>query len=137
MTNLECVVHALAKHREARRWDDMAVADDLLAQLGLDPAGDAVHAAPLVDPALVTEEQVVAAETTAHEATEKAANARAALDAQAKDTSALDDISPERREAERTAAYREQMNDALNPAPAFVPPGEHGEPIQETATPHE
>jgi hypothetical protein len=129
MTNLECVMYALAKHREARQWSDEAVALDLLAQLGVDPGGDAAHAAPLVDPSLVTEDQVVAAERTAQEALEKAKNARAALDAQARDEP-QNMTSPERQEAERTAAYRQQMDAALGQqqAPAFVPPGEHIDP---------
>lgn len=39
MTNLELVISILAKHREARAWTDEAVAADMLAQLGVDPAG--------------------------------------------------------------------------------------------------
>lgn len=39
MTNLELAVAILAKHREARRWADEAVAVDMLAQFGVDPAG--------------------------------------------------------------------------------------------------
>ncbi len=46
MTNLECTVAVLAKHREARQWTDEAVAAELVAQLGLDPAGDAKNATP-------------------------------------------------------------------------------------------
>lgn len=42
MTNLEITVAALLFHREARKWDDGAVAADLMAKLGLDP--DAVPA---------------------------------------------------------------------------------------------
>lgn len=45
MTNLETAVAVLERHREARRWDDRDVAADLLAQLGLDPAGDVGAAA--------------------------------------------------------------------------------------------
>jgi len=44
MTNLECVVDVLARHREARQWTDAAVAADVLSALGLDPMADA-HAA--------------------------------------------------------------------------------------------
>lgn len=40
MNNLECVVAVLEKHREARQWADLAVAGDLLTQLGVDPAAD-------------------------------------------------------------------------------------------------
>lgn len=82
MTNLECVILVLSSHRDARRWSDEAVALDVLAQLGLDAAGDAVHAAPVVDPSLMSEEEVEAAEAAAKEATDKALAARAALDAQ-------------------------------------------------------
>lgn len=46
-TNLECAMAVLAQHREARNWTDAAVAVDLLAQLGLDPAGE-TGAAPTV-----------------------------------------------------------------------------------------
>lgn len=45
-TNYECVISVLATHREARRWADEAVAIDLLAQLGLDAAGE-VGAVPM------------------------------------------------------------------------------------------
>jgi hypothetical protein len=82
MTNLECVIAVLISHREARRWTDEAVAHDLLAQLGLDAAGDAKNAVTPVDPSLVTEAEVVAAETAAQEAADKAKAARDALDAQ-------------------------------------------------------
>lgn len=46
MNNLTCAIGILAKHREARHWTDEDVAADLVAQLGLDPAGDAKNAAP-------------------------------------------------------------------------------------------
>jgi hypothetical protein len=49
---MECAVAVLAKHREARMWDDNVVAADMLAQLGLDPAHEAPNAAP---PAEATE----------------------------------------------------------------------------------
>ena len=39
MNNLDCALGVLAKHREARRWTDEAVAADLLAQLRLEPSG--------------------------------------------------------------------------------------------------
>ena len=84
MNNMECVVAVLASHREARHWSDEAVALDLLAQLGLDAQGEAKHAAPVIDPNMVTEDQVVAAEAAAKEATDKARAAREALDAQTK-----------------------------------------------------
>lgn len=41
-TNYESVVSVLAAHREARRWSDEAVAADLCARLGIDPAGEVV-----------------------------------------------------------------------------------------------
>jgi sulfur carrier protein ThiS len=81
-TNLECAVIVLAKHREARAWADLTVAQDLLTQLGLDPEGVAENAIVPADPALVTEDQVAAAEAAAKEATDKAEAARAALDGQ-------------------------------------------------------
>lgn len=55
MTNLECAILVLEKHREARQWTDNAVAVELLAQLGLDAAGEAVHATLAVDPAVNAE----------------------------------------------------------------------------------
>jgi hypothetical protein len=82
MNNLEAVIATLFRHREARGWTDEAVAADVLAQLGLDPAGEATHATPAVDPNLITEDEVVAAETAAQEAVDKAKAARAALEAQ-------------------------------------------------------
>ena len=107
MTNLECAIAVLASHREARRWADEAVAADLLARLGLDPAGDAAHAAPVVDPSLLTEDEVAAAELAAEEAIDKAKAARAALNAQAE-------------AVRKTAAQQE-----ADPDPAFAPPSEH------------
>jgi hypothetical protein len=86
MTNLECTIAILASHREARRWTDEAVALDVLAQLGLDPAGDAAHASPIINPQQITEDEVVAAEAAAKEAADKARAAREALGAQAAKT---------------------------------------------------
>jgi len=80
-TNLECAVSVLSGHREARQWTDEAVAADLVAQLGLDPAGEAKNAKPVVMPG-ITEDEVVAHETAAKEATVKAKAARDALNAQ-------------------------------------------------------
>ena len=80
-TNLECVIAVLAGHREARQWTDEAVAADLVAQLGLDPAGEAKNAKPVVMPG-ITEDEVVAHETAAKEAADKAKAARDALNAQ-------------------------------------------------------
>lgn len=103
MNNLECVVATLVRHREARGWTDDAVATDVLAQLGLDVAGDAAHATPAVDPSLVTEDEVVAAETAAQEAVDKAKAARDALNAQ---------VEAEARTKEREAA--DQANAATD-----------------------
>jgi hypothetical protein len=50
MTNLEAATAVLAKHREARMWDDATVAADLVAQLGLKPDAVARSAAPVADP---------------------------------------------------------------------------------------
>lgn len=83
MTNLECAIAVLASHRDARRWTDEAVALDLLAQLGLDAAGEAKNPAPVIDPAMITEDEVAAAENMAKEAADKAKAAREALDKQA------------------------------------------------------
>lgn len=80
-TNLECVVNVLAAHREARHWTDEAAAADVVAQLGLDPAGEAKNAAPVVSPG-ITEDEVLAHEAAAKEAVDKATAARAALEAQ-------------------------------------------------------
>lgn len=82
MNNLECVMSALASHREARRWSDETVAIDILAQLGMDTEADAANAKPVVDHDAVTEESVVAAEAAADVAVGAATEARAALDAQ-------------------------------------------------------
>lgn len=48
VTNLECTVAVLEKHREARGWTDQEVAADLLAQLGLDADGPAKNPAQVV-----------------------------------------------------------------------------------------
>jgi hypothetical protein len=82
MTNLACAVAVLASHRAARHWTDEAVAADLLMQLGLDVNGEAKNPTPAVDPSLVTEDQVTAAEAAAKEAAEKAKEARDQLTAQ-------------------------------------------------------
>jgi hypothetical protein len=51
MTNFERTVAVLAAHREARQWDDAAVARDLLGRLEVDPngGGDPVVPAPAVE----------------------------------------------------------------------------------------
>lgn len=103
MTNLECALAVLVKHREARGWQDEAVALDLLAQLGLDAAAEAANAAPVVDPSLVSEAEVVAAEAAAKAAADKATAARDALAAQteaaAKAATEAQNVHPESSEA--------------------------------------
>ena len=84
ITNTEATVAVLEKHREARAWSDSAVATDLLKQLGLDPKGEAKHAAPVINPDQVTVDEVTAAEDAAKKATDKAKALRAALTAQDK-----------------------------------------------------
>jgi hypothetical protein len=73
MNNRECALAVLTKHREARTWTDEAVADELLAQLDLDPAAVAEKAS------LVTEEQAAAAEAAAKAAADKATSLRQAV----------------------------------------------------------
>lgn len=106
MTNLEAVVAALASHREARAWDDTAVARDILGQLGMDEGGNAAKARPLVDPG-ISEDEVLQAEAVAKQAAEKAKAARDALDAQKADGSADAKVGehnpPNRADAERAA----------------------------------
>ena len=48
MSNFDYAVDVLFRHREARQWTDEAVARDLLARFGIDPAGD-VDAVPPVE----------------------------------------------------------------------------------------
>ena len=48
MSNFEYAVEVLFRHREARQWTDEAVARDMLARFGIDPAGD-VDAVPPVE----------------------------------------------------------------------------------------
>lgn len=81
MNNRECVIAVLASHREARHWTDESVADDLLAQLDIDPAAKAKKAVP---PAAsgISEDEVIAHEAAAQQALDKAVAARAALVAQ-------------------------------------------------------
>jgi hypothetical protein len=82
MTNLECVVAVLAKHRDNRRWADEDVAIDLLAQLGLDASDTATHATPLIDPAVAAAEaEADAAEAAAKAAASNAQAMRARADA--------------------------------------------------------
>jgi len=82
ITDLECAIAVLAVHREARNWTDEAVAADLLTQLGLDARAEAANARPVVDPNMVTEDQVTAFEAAAKEAADRAKAARDQLTAQ-------------------------------------------------------
>lgn len=61
ITNLACTLAVLEKHREARAWTDLAVASELLAQLGLDPNAEAAHTTLVVDPVAVTADQAAPA----------------------------------------------------------------------------
>lgn len=97
MDNLECAMAVLVAHREARQWDDRAVAVDLVAQLGLDWAGEAKYAKPVSAPG-ITEDEVLAHEAAAKEAMDKAAAARAELNA------AKADAEKEAREAVRATS---------------------------------
>lgn len=129
MTNLECVIAVLASHREARRWTDEAVAHDLLAQLGLDAAGEAKNAAPVIDPSLITEAEVVAAEAAAKEAADKARAARDALDAQAEAAKARADVATDQ-------ATSAENDPPPVPVPAgFVPPVAHIDPAPNPPAP--
>lgn len=72
MTNLDLATGILEKHRQARNWTDLAVAVDLLAQFGLDPAGTVgavVVEAPAAQPAAVAAPTAPAAQPAAAEAT--------------------------------------------------------------------
>jgi hypothetical protein len=82
MKILDCVIATLLRHREARHWSDAAVAADLVGQLGLDPGGEAANPTSVVDPSLVTDDQVVAAEAAADKAGREAGDLRSALNAQ-------------------------------------------------------
>lgn len=99
-TNRECVVATLASHRQAGQWTDESVADDLVAQLGLRPDADAKNAKPIVDPSLMSEDEVIAAEAQAKEVSDKAKAARATFDAQRRDAQQAE------REASRSQSQR-------------------------------
>jgi hypothetical protein len=100
MNNHEAVVATLARHREARQWSDDAVARDLMQQLDLNPTGEASKARLLVDPALITEDEVVAHETAAKVAHQKATEARAKLNGQVADEAkAKADVSADQARA--------------------------------------
>jgi hypothetical protein len=74
-TNREVLVHTLATHRHGRAWTDEAVADDVLQQLGVDPAGEAKHARSMPQNGL-SEDEVVQQETIARQHSEKAQDMR-------------------------------------------------------------
>ena len=119
MNNTECAVAVIARHREARTWTDVAVAANLLAELGLDPNGNAAHATANVDARRVTEDQVAAAEGVAHQHAETAAALRARLDEQEAPARAAEaetkrqrDLATARHvEAQREAAQRLQVSE--------------------------
>jgi hypothetical protein len=140
MNNLECVIRVLESHREARRWADEAVAHDLLAQLDLDPTGEAKKAAPIVSPD-ITEAEVLAHEAAAKEATDKARAAREALNAQSEaEDEAKVEVAADQAKAAKDAREATKEREAekeeehpfvpahVEPAPAFVPPVTHAEP---------
>lgn len=56
MTHRECVIATLLAHRQGMQWTDEAVADAVLARLGVDPFAEvgslAVPAAVVVEPEL-------------------------------------------------------------------------------------
>lgn len=129
MNFYECIVSVLRAHREARQWNDEAVAHDLLRQLDLDPVAEAVKARPVVQPG-ITEDEVLAQEAAAKEAVAKATAAREALEAQKADAdkpvpSAADQISADLTEQRRLADERAE-NAMREPEPLVaadpVPP---------------
>jgi hypothetical protein len=115
MNNLECVVSVLAAHREARMWNDVAVAADVVAQLELDPAGEAKNAKPVTMPG-ITEDEVLAHETAAKDAVAKAEAARAALEAEKADNAAKAEVVFHDAEATRSQAEaaRQAQQAAMN-----------------------
>jgi hypothetical protein len=119
-TNSECAINVLKTHREARGWTDQAVTADLLVQLGLDPAAEAKNAVAVVDPSLVTEAEVVAAEAAAKEAVDKARAARDALNAQAEaEAKARADVAADQAQAAKAARVEQKE------APAKAEAGIH------------
>ena len=64
MTNLECAMALLEKHREARMWSDLAVAVDVLGMFNIDCHGEfpalVLYApVPVVEPVAHVENAVV------------------------------------------------------------------------------
>lgn len=133
MNNFECVVAVLSAHRDARAWADHAVANDLLEQLGLDPEADAKNAKPVIDPNMLTEDQVKAAEDAADVAVKKAKEAREALskqehnevdaeEQQRKAAAVERDAEVAREEQARTDSNRAQMaaqGQSVPPGPQY------------------
>lgn len=133
MNNLECTLAILAAHREGRAWTDEAVAPDLLNQLGLDPAGEAKNARPIVDPdeTMVAEAEAEAKDATekadkadavAKEATDRARTARSRLDAKTRDQ------KPDAQREQLVNPPREQF---VNPTrqQSFTPPPSPPSPL--------
>ena len=119
MNNMECVVAVLVAHREARHWTDEAVAMDLVAQLGIDPVGEAKNAKPVVASG-ITEDEVMAHEAAAKEAVAKATAAREALNAQAEEEDKAK-VDAAEEQAKAAAVQREAELKAQAAAMA-VPP---------------
>lgn len=107
MNNMDCVVSTLARHREARMWDDGVVAADLLAQLGLKPDADAKNAIEPPDPDVMSEEEVIVLEAAAKEAADKATAARQAIMAKA-----AEEAKAKADEAAATAKAAQAARDA-------------------------
>ncbi len=131
MNNLDCTKTILEAHREARAWDDSAVAGDLLNQLGLDPMADAKNPKPVVDP---EETEVATAEAEAKAAADKAKSLRAKLDAKGGPAKkpldgATKPAAPETQGPHTPAADKVVLPPStLAPSPMQATPG---------ATPHE
>ena len=127
-TNLEATLTVLKRHRDARAWSDTSVANDLLQQLGLDPAHVAANAAPPPPPPGVTEAEVVAHEAAAKAATDKAVAARTALlaqhelEAKAKAQAAADQAAAAKAKADAAKAHA-KLEEASDAGPRG---GKHG-----------
>jgi len=104
ITNLEAAIAVLRRHREARKWNDEAVAHEMMAHLDVAPDGKAAKAPVMVDPNLVTEEDTVAAEEAAKVAVDKATAMRGEINKRAR---AEDDAKAEAAVAHAKAARDE------------------------------
>ena len=104
ITNLEAAIAVLRRHREARKWNDEAVAHEMMAYLDVAPDGKADKAPVMVDPNLVTEEDTVAAEEAAKLAVDKASSMRGEINKRAR---AEDDAKAEAAVAHAKAARDE------------------------------